>query len=96
MVNLARLRPTKLTILNSHFGQLPLVALLAVLLLAPPTLIRAQQSEPRISTEEEIKADFASVPCKNEDRLRATKTLFEKMGAAALDISIANTKTSII
>ncbi len=75
-------------ILSSHFRQPPLLTLLALLLLAPSTLIKAQQSELRISTEEEIKADFVSVPCKNEDRLRATRTLFEKMGAAASDISI--------
>lgn len=87
-VNLARLLPAMAKILNSHFGPLPLVTLLAVLLLAPSSLVRAQQSEPRISTEEEIKADFASVPCKNEERLRATRILFEKMGAAASDISI--------
>ncbi len=74
--------------MNLHFRCLTLITVLAALLLSPSALTRAQQSEPRISTEEEIKADFASVPCKNDDRLRATRALFEKMGAAAADISV--------
>lgn len=35
----------------------------------------------RISTEEEISTEFATVPCKNKDRLAAVKAMFEKMGA---------------
>lgn len=62
--------------------------MIAVLLLLSSTLLTAQQGEPRISTEEEIKTEFDSVPCKNEKRLSAAQALFEKMGAAASDISI--------
>lgn len=42
-----------------------------------------------LSTPEQIKEDFISVPCKdNEERLVAAEALFKKMGAAASDISI--------
>ncbi len=44
------------------------------------------------STEEQIKADFESVPCKNEARLDRVKLLFEKMGASPSDISIEKFK----
>ena len=66
-----------------------LVTLLILFLFAP---IRAQQNELRISTEDEIKAGFDSVPCKNDDRLRGAKALFEKMGAAASDVSVEKHK----
>ncbi len=62
--------------------------LLALLLLFSFAPLRAQENDLKISTEEEIKAGFDSVPCKNDDRLRAAKALFEKMGAAATDVSV--------
>ncbi|HMY77084.1 MAG TPA: hypothetical protein PLQ88_35015, partial [Blastocatellia bacterium] len=43
---------------------------------------------PRISSQEEISAEFNAVPCKNKDRLTAVKALFEKMGAASEEISV--------
>ncbi|MDQ3011998.1 MAG: M20/M25/M40 family metallo-hydrolase [Acidobacteriota bacterium] len=43
--------------------------------------------QPRISTPEEIAAEFNSVPCKNGDRLAAAKALFEKMGAKPEEIT---------
>jgi Iap family predicted aminopeptidase len=48
----------------------------------------AQQPQPSLATADEIKAEFAAVPCKNEDRLNAATALFEKMGAPASDISV--------
>jgi len=48
----------------------------------------AQQNTIKISTPEEIKAEFDSVPCKDGERLAAGKALFEKAGAPASDISI--------
>ncbi len=45
-------------------------------------------SEPRISTPEEIRSEFDSVPCKNGDRLKAVKALFEKMGAKTEEITV--------
>lgn len=50
--------------------------------------MQAQQTPAGFSTEEQIKADLQSVPCKNEDRLNAVRSLFEKMGAGASEISI--------
>ncbi len=48
----------------------------------------AQQPEITISTPEEIKAEFTSVPCKDSERLNASRALFIKAGAPASDISI--------
>ncbi len=45
-----------------------------------------------ISTREEIAAEFATVPCKNQERLPAVKALFEKVGASADDITIEKIK----
>ena len=42
----------------------------------------------RISTPEEIRSEFDSVPCKNGDRLKAVKSLFEKMGAKPEEIAV--------
>jgi putative aminopeptidase FrvX len=47
---------------------------------------------PRISTSEEVKAEFDSVPCKNQDRLNAVKSLFEKMGAKPEEITVEKLK----
>lgn len=41
-----------------------------------------------LSTREEIKSEFDSVPCKNEERQSAVKSLFERMGADPADIKI--------
>jgi hypothetical protein len=42
----------------------------------------------RLSTPEEIRSEFESVPCKNKDRLNAVKALFEKMGAKPEEIEV--------
>ena len=42
----------------------------------------------RFSTLEEIKSEFASVPCKNDDRQNAVKSLFERVGADPAEITI--------
>lgn len=47
-----------------------------------------EASKLRISTPEEIRSEFDSVPCKNGDRLKAVKALFEKMGAKPEEILI--------
>jgi len=46
----------------------------------------------RISTPEEIKSEFDSVPCKNGDRLKSVKALFEKMGAKPEEIAVEKVK----
>ncbi len=43
---------------------------------------------PRMSTPEEIKSEFDTVPCKNSDRLKSVKALFEKMGAKPEEIGV--------
>ncbi len=42
----------------------------------------AQQPGLKISNPDALKAEFNSVPCKNEERMAAVRALFEKMGAA--------------
>lgn len=59
-----------------------------LLLLLTPTSSSAQSAEISFSTPEQIKAEFDSVPCKNEERLSAARALFEKMGAPASDVSV--------
>lgn len=48
----------------------------------------AQFTEVSLSTPEQIKAEFDSVPCKNEERLSAAQALFEKIGVPASEMSI--------
>jgi Iap family predicted aminopeptidase len=45
-------------------------------------------SKLRISAPEELRSEFDSVPCKNGDRLKAVKALFEKMGAKAEEVTV--------
>lgn len=71
-----------------HFRQSLTITLVALLYLFAPASLSAQQKEIKISTPEQIKVEFDSVTCKNEERLNAAKALFEKMGAPASDISI--------
>jgi hypothetical protein len=81
--------------MNLHFEQSLIRSLVVLLILLTPTLLIAQQSEIKISTPEQIKAEFDSIPCKNKDRLSAVKTLFEKMGAPASDIAIDKYKNGV-
>jgi hypothetical protein len=46
----------------------------------------------RLSTPEEIKSEFDSVPCKNGDRLKSVKALFEKTGANPEEIAVEKVK----
>jgi Zn-dependent M28 family amino/carboxypeptidase len=45
-----------------------------------------------ITTRDEMRAEFDSVPCKNGDRLTAVKALFEKMGAKPEEIVVEKVK----
>jgi Iap family predicted aminopeptidase len=47
-----------------------------------------EASKLRISTFEELRSEFDSVPCKNGDRLKTVKALFEKMGAKTEEIMV--------
>lgn len=68
---------------------------LALLLLAPPASSARQDGGAvpvatalRLSTPEEIKDEFAAVPCRNGERLAAAQALFERMGAPASAVSV--------
>ena len=41
-----------------------------------------------ITSREEMRSEFDSVPCKNGDRLKAVKALFERMGAKPEEIAV--------
>jgi len=70
------------------FSQSLTSILVALLLLCAPPSLSSRQNEIRISTPEQIRVEFDSVPCKNKDRLSAAKALFEKMGASTSEISV--------
>ncbi|HZE71990.1 MAG TPA: M20/M25/M40 family metallo-hydrolase [Pyrinomonadaceae bacterium] len=69
-----------------------ITASLALLLLMICLSADGQQNIIKISTPEDIKADFNSVPCKNDERLAAVKALFEKARAPESDISVEKFK----
>ena len=48
----------------------------------------AQNSSIQLSTPEQFKDDFVSVPCKNEERLAGVRSLFERAGASPADITV--------
>ena len=48
----------------------------------------AQEANFKVSTPEEIKEDFTTVPCEDKKRLEAVKTLFERAGVPASEIKI--------
>jgi Zn-dependent M28 family amino/carboxypeptidase len=50
--------------------------------------VLAQEKGPRVSTEEELKADVAAGPCKNDERFDAVKKLFQRMGATDDEIKV--------
>jgi Zn-dependent M28 family amino/carboxypeptidase len=48
----------------------------------------AQDGGFNVSTPEQIKEDFAAVPCKDSDRQQAVKALFERAGVPSADLTI--------
>jgi Zn-dependent M28 family amino/carboxypeptidase len=52
----------------------------------------AQESQIHMSTIDQFKEEFKTVPCKDSERLNAVKALFEKLGAASTDIAIEKFK----
>lgn len=72
-----------------------LVAMSVLLVsLGPFTLATSQtpQGQLIISTREQIGEEFKNVPCKNEERQRAVKALFERMGAPSSEIIVEKLK----
>lgn len=70
------------------------LACLLIQLYAPALRVAgsAQQAKVTISTPEQIASEFKEVPCKDGDRLASVKALFEKVGAAASELSIVKYK----
>jgi len=52
----------------------------------------ARQDSVHLSTPEEFKAEFATVPCRNEDRMAAVQALFRKLGAIDAAMTIDHHK----
>jgi len=48
----------------------------------------AQEANFKVSTPEEIKEDFTTVPCEDKKRLEAVKSLFERAGIPSSEIKI--------
>ena len=71
---------------------MPVIGLIALRLFCSPAPAAVRSDGPSISTVEEIQADFGAVPCKDSERLKAVKSLFEKMGAAPSDITVEKYK----
>jgi len=69
-----------------------IIVLLQLSLPITTTSVSAQHGDITISSVEEIKSEFNSVPCKDSDRLNAAKALFAKMGAADADMSVEKFK----
>ncbi len=76
--------------LTSMLKSLTLAFLFLLLMLS----FSRAESQPKLtlSTPEQIKEDFSSIPCKNEERISAAELLFKKMGAAASEMSIEKHK----
>jgi Zn-dependent M28 family amino/carboxypeptidase len=74
-----------------------LAALMLPTLVCAPKRAGAQQAAAtataaRLSTVEQIKDDFAAVPCRDGERLAAVEALFEKAGAPESDVSVEKYK----
>ncbi len=53
-----------------------------------PHVPKAQEPGSRIFTVEDIQGELATVPCKNDDRLRAVQDLFRKVGSPEANMSV--------
>jgi Iap family predicted aminopeptidase len=67
-----------------------LLAALALVIAAIPT--GAQDPGLKVSTIEQIKEDFSTVPCEDKKRLEAVQSLFERAGAPAADFTVEKLK----
>jgi len=70
-------------------------AILCAVLLTVTLVARShpsRQTAARLSTPNEIKAEFTNVPCRDEDRMAAVQALFKKLGATDADLSIDHHK----
>ena len=81
-----------LTEYASKFSSLTFLLSVLVFLLAAIATGAAQNSTIQLSTPEQFKDDFVRVPCKNEERLHAVRTLFERAGAPPDDVVLDKLK----
>ena len=65
-------------------------AVLIFLIVAIPA--GAQEPRFKVSTPEEIKEDFSTIPCDDKKRLEAVKSLFERAGIPPSEVTIAKFK----
>ena len=63
-----------------------------LLMVSAPNVWGTAQAADEISTPDQFKHEFQTVPCKNSERQDAVKTLFEQMGAAASEITVDSHK----
>ncbi len=72
----------------------PIALLLLLVFLGSFTLTVSQTTQAQliISTREDIGEEFKNVPCKNEERQKAVKALFERMGAPSSEITVEKLK----
>lgn len=78
--------------MNFQLKRTFIVLFAQLLLCALPTSAISQHRVAKLSTPDDLKAEFASVPCDDKDRLNAAKALFEKAGAPADSLSVAKYK----
>ena len=81
-------RPVFAAFIPARFWKFVPALLPAMMLLTFLVMSRAQSTQSTFSTEEELKADVDAVTCKDSERLNAAKSLIEKMGSVASDLSI--------
>ncbi len=62
------------------FSSLRLTWRLAAVVFIAAIPTSAQELNFKVSTPEEIKEDFSTVPCEDKKRLEAVKSLFERAG----------------
>jgi Iap family predicted aminopeptidase len=77
-----------------YFMRVIISATLALLLCAVLTISvhGTDTGSLNISTQQQIEVEFKSVPCKDSERLKAVRVMFENMGVAPSDISIEKYK----
>ena len=72
-----------------RFTRWPITSLLQALVFLLATVpAGAQNPSLQMSSLEQIKEDFVKVPCENEERLAAVRSLFERAGASPSDVTI--------
>jgi Peptidase family M28 len=77
-----------MTICKNKFISLSLLLTIGILMSRSLDPLLAQSPIPEVSTPQQIEEDIKRVPCKNDERLGAVRSLFERAGASDSDITI--------